>query len=151
MFKFFKRASAAAEVKQYTAHWCAAMTSSMRSFLKGYNINDRGLRMVSVGVIIASIMQTNASSARLMTAIFDQINRTYGFGEEEFKGCILIGRSILHGVNDSGKHQAQLSLLNEICPEYEFTIFDTDWFETNLGIIVEVLETTLYQSVYMLK
>lgn len=147
MFNFLKRGRAASQVKQYTAHWCAAMSTSFKAATVGYSTNEKGLELINCSVIIAALMFRNLSSPRLMTAIADQISHAYGFTMHEFQTCALTAKAILYGFDGEDVYETQLSLLKEVCPDYPFTLADTEWFKTNINIIIEVMQTSLKESI----
>lgn len=151
MFNFLKRGRAAVQVKQYTAHWCAAMNTSFKGTTKDFFVNEKPLQLMSCSVILAAIMHSELSVARLLSAITDQISSSYGFTAQDFHTSALMARAILHGFEGDDKFNSQLCILKEVCPDYPFTLMDTDWFKININIIIDVMDTALCDSIAILR
>lgn len=151
MFKFIKRGKAAAQVRQYTAHWCAAMNTSFRAVTKDFDVNEKPLQLMSCSIIIASLLHAGLSGPRVLSAITDQVSNSYGFTAKDFQTSALMAKAILHGFEGEEVYDSQLFILKEVCPEYPFTIMDTDWFKENINIIIDVMDTALRDSIAILR
>ena len=151
MFKFIKRGHAATQVKQYTAHWAAAMSSSFKAVTKDHVVNEKALKLMNCSIILAALSHAELSGPRLLSAITDQLSNSYGFTAHDFHTSALMARAILHGTEGDDVFNSQLFILKEVCPEYPFTLIDTDWFKTNINIIIEVMDTALRDSIAILR
>jgi len=151
LFNFIKRGRAASQVKQYTAHWCAAMNTSFKGVTRGFIVNEKPLKLMNSSIILAAIMHAGLSGPRFLSAITDQLSHSYGFSAEEFQTSALMAKAILHGFDGEDTFDSQLCILKEVCPEYPFTLMDTDWFKTNINIIIDVMDTALRDSNIILR
>ena len=141
MFAFIKRGKAAAQVKQYTAHWCVVMNTSFRAVTKDFYVNEKPLQLMSCSIIIAALLHARLSGPRLLSAITDQVSNSYGFTAKDFETSALMAKGILYGFEGEEIYDSQLCILKEVCPEYPFTLMDTDWFKTNINIIIDIMDT----------
>lgn len=151
MFKFIKRGKAAAQVRQYTAHWCVVMNTSFRATTKDLYLNEKPLQLMSCSIVLAALLQAGLSGPRLLSVITDQVSNSYGFIEKDFQTSALMAKAILHGFEGEEVYDSQLCILKEVCPEYPFTLMDTDWFQTNINIIIDVMDTALRDSIAILR
>ncbi len=148
MFKFLKRGHAAADVEKYVAHWMAAMNSAFRQNVN-YPLDDKALKRISGAIVIAGVMNANASSPRLMSSVCEVLT-TYGLDEQTIRILPFIARNILKGSEEHDAYEIKMNLLNQIAMGYTFHPKDADWFTMNIDIISEVLETALREQVRIL-
>lgn len=142
MFKFFSRGTSAAKLKKHMAHWVEVMSISFCDALSGQYIDQKSLDRVSVIIIGAAVTSANASSPRVMSCL-GKTAVSVGMTEEEIKHLPYSIAAIINGFNGITPAESKIGFLGQISPGYPFSVNDTGWFDNNIRIIAEQLNSEL--------
>ncbi|WP_405125459.1 hypothetical protein ACI51W_01140 (plasmid) [Pseudomonas marginalis] len=150
MFKFFSRVTSAAKIKKYMAHWIKTMSISFRDALSGQFIDQKSLDRVSVIIIGAAVTNADARSPRVMSCLVETAV-SVGMTEEEIKHLPYSIAATLNGFNGITPLESRIGFLGQISPGYSFSVNDAGWFDTNIRIISEQLNSELRGAIKSLQ
>ncbi|MBV7404370.1 hypothetical protein [Enterobacter sp. ENT03] len=150
MIGILKRGRAAVKVKNHVTDLMTAMRVSFRELTTGERFDETTLHIVCTSIIVAAIMERGVSSPRLMTALSDHIMNSYGLNLEEMQLTPVLAHGMLKGVNGKDPQQVKMSMLNDICPGHEFSVTGIGWFEANMMLVREQIDSNLKEAIHIL-
>lgn len=150
MIGIFKRGPAAVKVKNHVTDLMTAMRGSFRKLTAGKRFDETTLHIVCTSIIVAAIMERGVSSPRLMTALSDHVMNSYGLNLEEMQLTPVLAHGMLKGLNGNDAYQVKMSMLNDICPGHEFTVEGIAWFEANMILVREQIDSNLKDAILTL-
>lgn len=129
------------------AHWLKDMGTSFKA---GQYIDQKALDRLSIIIIGAAIMNTESSSSRVMSCLAETAI-SVGITEEEVKHLPYSIAAIVWGFNGITPLESKIGLFEEISPGYSFSAHVAEWFDTNIIIISEQLNSELRSEISVLK
>jgi len=145
-----KRGRAAVKVKNHVTDLMTAMRVSFRELAAGERFDETTLHIVCTSIIVAAIMERGVSSPRLMTALSDHVMISYGLNLEEMQLTPVLAHGMLKGLHGKEPRQVKMSMLNDICSGHEFSVAEIGWFEANMMLVREQIDSNLKEAIHIL-